>query len=66
MEVREDVGGRWDLMSSIRLLGVHDLPAVVVELPDQGGIGCKGLWSGQLLGLVCPPVATSSSKWWRQ
>ena len=43
------------------MLGGHDLPAVVVELPDQRGVVSKRLWSGQLLGLVGPPVAACSS-----
>ena len=50
-----------DLVSEVWVLGGHDLPAVVVELPDQRGVVSKRLWSGQLLGLVGPPVAACSS-----
>lgn len=48
------------LMCSVGVLGVHNLPPVAVELPDQRGIGDKGLHCGQLLGLVGAPVATGS------
>ena len=50
-----------DLVSEVWVLGGHDLPVVVVELPDQRGVVSKRLWSGQLLGLVGPPVAACSS-----
>ena len=48
------------LMCSVGVLGVHNLPPVAVELPDQRGIGDKGLHCGQLLGLVGAPVATGT------
>ena len=47
-------------MSRVGVFAAHDLPAVVVELPDQGGVACKGLWCGQLRGLEGPPVASCS------
>lgn len=35
----------------VRLLAQHDLPPVVVELPHQGRVSCKGLRGGQILGV---------------
>lgn len=32
------------------LLAEHDLPPIMVELPHQGRVSCKGLRGGQVLG----------------
>ena len=49
-------------VSRVGMLGAHHLPPVVVELPDQGGVGVECLGCGQLLSLVSPPVSSSSSE----
>ena len=50
----------WSKRVSETNLGLHDLSPVAVELPHEGRVVLKRLWSSQVLCLVRPPEPTSS------
>ena len=49
-------------VSWVRALGPHDLPSVVIELPDKGRVLMECLRSREVLSLICSPESSGSSE----